>query len=275
MSRTVIAFLLLFCISQPVDGVILKGTFFDSNGDPVPDVMLFVDCRENYFFTDKDGVALTYVESGHTDCAISASREGFMVRYCLATIPESADTVSYNVTLVREGEPELVVPSSDQSRFARIESCGGLIESDCSGDGGSTVTLSFDKNNSDSISCIFTLSPDEEILLGKDGYDMENAEKITFFARSQAGEIDVQFFSLIEDCDSPTGTFPSIDRTLSDEFTQIEIDLTRWNRLHVRSIWGCSIGNSGKAGLQVIEIKDLNIINITPPPTSASAGEAR
>ncbi|MBU1319712.1 MAG: hypothetical protein KKG33_15085 [candidate division Zixibacteria bacterium] len=274
MSRTVIAFLLLFCISQPAAGVILKGIFHNSNGYPVPDVMLFVDCRENYFFTDKDGVALTYVESDHIDCAISASREGFMVRYCLATIPESADTVSYNVTLVREGEPEPVVPCSDQSRFARIESCGSLIESDCSGDRGSTVILSFSNHNSDRISCIFTLSPDEEILLGKDGYDMENAEKITFLARSQASEIDVQFFSLIEDCDSPNGTFPAVDKTLSKEFTQIEIDLTRWNRAHVRSIWGCSIVETGKTEPQVIEIKDLKIIHSTPSPTSASAGTA-
>lgn len=273
MKRIVIALLLLLCIFQTAGGVILRGTFLDSNGDPVPDVMVLVDCRENYFFTDKDGVVLAYVEPGHADCAIAGAREGFMVRYVLATIPESADTVDFKATLFREGEPEPVVPFSDQSRFANIESCSGLADVNCSGADGATVALSFD--DSDQGSCIFTLSPDEKVLLGSTGYDMENAEKITFLARSQSGKMDVRFFSLIEDCDSPVGTYPSIDRTLSTEFSRIEIDLTRWNRLNIRSIWGCSIGNTGKTLPQVIEVRDLRIITADPMTISNSSSDSR
>jgi hypothetical protein len=272
MRTAVISILLLLLASQSAAGVVLRGLFTDFDGNPVPDVMVFVDCRENYFFTDSDGLVLTYVEPEHADCAVSASRKGYMVRYCLVTIPGDADTVDYVMKLVHEGEPDRVIPCDHQSRFSNVESCGGLAADECSDDG--KITLKFEAEGAVPPSCVFSLSSDEKVLLGTQGYDLENVEKIEFSAKTTSDRLDVTFFALAEDCDAPVGSYPSFDATLTEGFEHYEINLTRWNKSYVQSIWGCAIRDSHGAEAPVIEIKNLNMIFIPPSP-SISAGTSQ
>jgi hypothetical protein len=268
MRAQLILLILLVLISfQTASGNVLRLICTDSRGDPVGDAIVYIDCRHNFFFTDENGVALIWVDEPHSECIVTVDRPELVGKDALVEIDPSRDTIDVEMILYRWDDPELIVPGDPQSRFKRVQFCNRDAESSyeqfATAEGSVLLlTLPGRQIGSESEACYVSLSEDEKIITDfYQGYQLETAVRIVFSARSVDGSRKVRFFSLYYGCQSTPGSYPVIERDLSSEFAEYEIDITRWNRSGVQSIWGCSAANDESA---TIEIRDLRILHQRP-----------
>lgn len=266
-ARVILQVLLILISFQTASGSVLKLVCTDSRGEPVGDAIIYIDCRHNFFFTDEHGIALIWIDDLNPECIVTVDRPELVGKDMLVKMDESKDTTSIEMMLYRWEDPELLIPNDPQSRFTRMLFCAdttrpSLVESVADDRSVFRLWLPVRENDDQSEMCCLTLSDDERIITDfYGGYQLETATKVVFSARSIGGAPEVRFFSLYYGCQSTPGSYPVIEATLSEEFTEYEIDITRWNRSSVQSIWGCSSSGSQSP---IVEIRDLRIIHQRP-----------
>jgi len=256
----IIAVIILYTASA--FGNIIVANLSDSDNNPIENAVLYVECRDNYFFTDKNGRAMIYVEDSYMDCVVGISHSEFMPRDLIVGIDTDSDTTFCDLKLYRPNEPEPINPADPYSRFGRIETCGnGCITAEpieLHGETSLVFILSPDCGQS---AGYLTLREDESLLCGEpNGYNLERARYVVFEARVVNGDPDITFISLWNGCDSKPGTYPEHKANLSNNFTEYRMNLSMWKLSNVRTIWGFESNGTDHAQPSTIEIKDIRII---------------
>jgi len=247
---------------------ILKGSFKDHDGKPIPDLMVFAGCRDNYFFTDENGEVLIYAEPQYDGCAIEVYHADFQSRRFLPMMDRNQDTTFFEFKLVRLSEPEPVMPNRTSSRFNSFEVCDGnaILSSISAEENRFEIGISNSTSADRAAICLLAMSDDEVVLQGEGkGYDLEQARRVVFEAASLNGTIEASFFALADACPPSPGTCPETNVSLDSNFQLISIDLTRWNLNNIESIWGCKIGDLEDGHKAVIAVKNLRIVKAAPP----------
>ncbi len=259
-------FLISILLASTCSADVIRCHLSDANHHPIGDAPIYVDCRDNYFFTDIDGVAMIYVESDYIDCILEVTHADFLRRRFLVKLSDDSDTSDVAIRLTRPGEIEQIIPGDDLGRFSRIQPCGPISQFECvvssnSGGNAFVVRLTPDQDGA-RVGFMLTLDAGEiEAIGSENGYDLNSAEKVVFSARSVTGANEALFMSLISDCDASAGSCPAVHARLTDEYTRFEIDLSRWRRNNVNSILGCML-NTGQDNFPVeIEISNLGILH--------------
>ncbi len=266
IMRLISIILVSIMLASTVHAKVIKCRLSDSSNHPVSDAQIYADCRDNYFFTDQDGVALIYVEPDYIDCILEVTHADFLSRKRLLSLGNDSDTTDFEITLTRPGEIEHIIPNDRTSRFIRVQPCGSISEFKCVDSidsDGNKFTVSFTPDgNTGSFGFMLTLDAGEIEMLGSEnGYDLNSAEKLVFSAKSVSGEHDVIFMSLLSDCDENGRSCPTLRTKLTNEFARYEINLSRWNRDNVKSILGCMVeADSGNSPIE-IEISNLGILH--------------
>ena len=110
---------------------IIRCHLSDANHHPIGDVPIYVDCRDNYFFTDRDGVAMIYVDPDYIDCVLEVAPTDFLRRRLLVKLSDDSDTSDVAIRLTRPGEIERIIPDNDLGRFSHIQPCGPISQFEC------------------------------------------------------------------------------------------------------------------------------------------------
>ncbi len=245
---------------------IIRCHLSDANHHPIGDAPIYVDCRDNYFFTDWDGVAMIYVEQDYIDCILEVTHADFLRRKFLVKLSDDSDTSDVAIRLTRPGEIERIIPGDDLGRFSHIQPCGPLSQFECvlssNSDGNAFVVRLAPDQDGGRVGFMLTLNAGEIEAIGSaNGYDLNSAEKVVFSARIVNGAYEAQFMSLISDCDASDRSSPVVHAKLTREYTRFEIDLSRWRRDNVKSIFGCMLNISQDNSPIEIEISNLGILH--------------
>lgn len=257
---TAIAAIILCATSASGTTIVANITDFDQN--PINDAALYVECRDNYFFSDKDGRVVIYVEEAYEDCVVGISHPDFVSRDFVIRVRAEADTTYCDLRLYKPQEPESIDPRYPYTRFGQIEICGDealsyeLLEVH-----GSTSLVFNLPPGCDDATAYLTLREDEYQLCGDgSGYNIDKARHLVFEARAVSGSPEVTFISLWDGCDSKPGTYPKHRARLSNNFTEFRMNLGMWKLSDVSTIWGFKLNRNDTDKPLAIEIKDIRVL---------------
>jgi hypothetical protein len=243
---------------------VLKALFVNREGHAVADAKVFLDCRQNFFFSDTNGVVMAYIGSDVADCVLTVTHPDYSARNRLIAMTGPADTTDCTIVMTANGEPEPIGPGPIGNRFGLVVSCCGLVGCRVVPDNGfGSGLLSIIVDNSpecdSSASMMIAMSATEKAVDGlENGYDLGAVERVVFDARSPDSNTVAEFFSLSDVCNQRETACPAIKTILTAEFMRYEIDITRWNREQAVAILGLSI-KSADGHPVTVEIRDLRL----------------